>query len=461
MKTLLLFAVILYGSFEQSIGQLQAGQTHYQCPPCGCSHDHKLLTGPGLCPSCEMPLVVVQSGLLRKIDRAAAPLLSDSEFNSLYYVKLIYPSIILALVVGLALFRKLVLNRGNVFLTIFLIALGLYAFKYQLTGVSYGWFFDLNIQFIPISFILALGPSIYFYTQSAIDRNFKFKKSMIWQFVPAILFFFIYMATYFSESIRGMVLVTPFESSISHVEQLGAVIGSFVYSFLAFRVLKSRRHLNGSWEYRTESVQWLKILLSGLIILMVVWAVMLVLNALIYNWSVTTITTYPLWIVFSIYIYCISYYIIFKSQDFNLPGFAVEPRETDRGLTSDQIEQYTSKLKYLLGEQKVYMDPALSLQSLSDMLEINPKKLSIVFKKGLEMNFFDVVNSYRIEEVKKQLLNSSNKHLTNVAIAYNAGFQSKSSFNAIFKKYVQMTPKEFKQQEMKILSDTSYPMPSN
>jgi AraC-like DNA-binding protein len=70
----------------------------------------------------------------------------------------------------------------------------------------------------------------------------------------------------------------------------------------------------------------------------------------------------------------------------------------------------------------------------------------VVLNIGLGMNFYDFINEYRIEEVKEQLLNPKNNILTNVAVAYDSGFNSKSTFNALFKKYVKMTPKDYKKQ---------------
>lgn len=448
MKTLLLFAFIYCGGTEQSLNtSLDDTTTYYRCPPCGCAHDHSIMLAPGKCPSCPMPLIMMRRGWRRSVDKAVVPFLSDSQLSNLYYSKFIYPSIIIALVIGLAMLRKIVLGKGNAYLAIFIITLGLYGFKYQLTGVSYAWHNNLNLQFIPISFILLLGPSLYFYVRSAIERNFQFKRDMLWHFMPAAVFFLAYAVAYLNDTTRHLVLVTPFESGISHVEQILTVLGVFGYGYLSLKLIRGRKHLNGSWDYQKGNVRWLEILLFGLIGMATVWALMLTVNAMIYDWKVTTITNYPLWLIFAIYLYGISYYVIFKSQEFYVPGFAVVPKDTDRGLSAEQISGYAQKLKDLMVREKVFLDTGLSLQSLGDMIELNPKKLSVVLKKGMGTNFFDFVNSYRIEEVKKQLVNPENSHLTNIAIAYNAGFQSKSSFNAIFKRHVKLTPKEFKKEQ--------------
>ncbi|MCK5455567.1 MAG: AraC family transcriptional regulator, partial [Melioribacteraceae bacterium] len=60
------------------------------------------------------------------------------------------------------------------------------------------------------------------------------------------------------------------------------------------------------------------------------------------------------------------------------------------------------------------------------------------------MNFFDFINRYRIEEVKKEIIKPENDNLTLLAVAMDVGFNSKSSFNTLFKKYVGLTPSKYR-----------------
>ncbi|NRS93879.1 AraC-like DNA-binding protein [Chryseobacterium sp. 16F] len=62
----------------------------------------------------------------------------------------------------------------------------------------------------------------------------------------------------------------------------------------------------------------------------------------------------------------------------------------------------------------------------------------------MNINFQDFVNNYRVEEFVKRLKNDQNKQFTLLAIATDVGFNSKSSFNAIFKKTKGLTPTQFK-----------------
>jgi AraC-like DNA-binding protein len=113
------------------------------------------------------------------------------------------------------------------------------------------------------------------------------------------------------------------------------------------------------------------------------------------------------------------------------------------GLKKKDIVRYLKMLENHLEEEKPYRDRELTIFDLSDQLQIPRHFLSEVINEQLGKNFYTLVNEYRIEEVKKRMVDPAYKHLTILAIAYDAGFNSKSSFNTIFKQKTGMTPSEY------------------
>ena len=95
-------------------------------------------------------------------------------------------------------------------------------------------------------------------------------------------------------------------------------------------------------------------------------------------------------------------------------------------------------------EEKPFTDGALNLQSLAATLSIPPHHLSQIINERLGQTFADFINSYRVEEAKQRLLDPAFGHLSLLGIAIEVGFNSKSSFNAVFKKHTNMTPSEFR-----------------
>lgn len=110
------------------------------------------------------------------------------------------------------------------------------------------------------------------------------------------------------------------------------------------------------------------------------------------------------------------------------------------GLSADDLELYQQKLLQLMAAQAPYTESNLTLDLLAGMVGLSPHNLSEVINRGLGLNFFDFVNGYRVQEVQKSLVDREKAHLTVLALALEAGFASKSSFNAIFKKHTGLTP---------------------
>jgi AraC-like DNA-binding protein len=95
-------------------------------------------------------------------------------------------------------------------------------------------------------------------------------------------------------------------------------------------------------------------------------------------------------------------------------------------------------------EERPYIESNLTLQKLAKALAMPPHHLSQIINEQLNQNFFDFINYHRIEEAKRMLIDPARKHYSILAISEEVGFNSKSAFNAAFKKHTDMTPSEFR-----------------
>ena len=115
------------------------------------------------------------------------------------------------------------------------------------------------------------------------------------------------------------------------------------------------------------------------------------------------------------------------------------------GLSDERARQIEKELILLMNREKPFLNSNLTLNQLSDILSVTPHNLSEVINTRLKQNFFDFINTYRIEQVKTDLKNPDKMHLKVLAIAYDAGFNSKTAFNTIFKKTTGKTPSQYRQ----------------
>ncbi len=140
------------------------------------------------------------------------------------------------------------------------------------------------------------------------------------------------------------------------------------------------------------------------------------------------------------------YFIAFKLL--NKSKVILPKMETNKyknsNLNPKLIEQYKTDLTSAMETDKLYLNGKLSIHEVSEKLNIPRQYISEVLNVHMDTSFQDFVNQYRVEEFIKRLKNDQNEHYTLLGIATDVGFNSKSSFNAIFKKFKGLTPTEFK-----------------
>jgi len=112
-------------------------------------------------------------------------------------------------------------------------------------------------------------------------------------------------------------------------------------------------------------------------------------------------------------------------------------------LPDSGLEKLNLQLVHFMEKEKPFLNPELSLPSLAQDLDMPRNQLSMVINQMHQKNFYEFVNQYRVDEVKRLMSDASNKHLKLMSLAYDAGFNSKATFNRIFKQLADMTPSEF------------------
>ena len=132
-------------------------------------------------------------------------------------------------------------------------------------------------------------------------------------------------------------------------------------------------------------------------------------------------------------------------QDNSLNSQYKIPLYEKSGLSqNERLEIKNQVIEYML-QEKPYLNPDLNIRHLADQLNVSVHKLSQTINQELQKSFFEFINDYRIDEAVKCLKSKDFKHYSIIAIAYECGFNSKTSFYNIFKKHTSQTPSEFRE----------------
>jgi AraC-like DNA-binding protein len=162
-------------------------------------------------------------------------------------------------------------------------------------------------------------------------------------------------------------------------------------------------------------------------------------------------------VCFGLYVYGMGYLGLLKSEIFAdraversiIIAETMESEQTSAkyersGLTGAAAEQHLRALLASMESEHLYRNSTLTLTELAEHLSVSPHNLSEVINTRLGKNFYDLVNGYRLEEVKQDLTDPAKQHLKILSLAFDAGFNSKATFNTLFKERTGMTPSEFR-----------------
>lgn len=153
------------------------------------------------------------------------------------------------------------------------------------------------------------------------------------------------------------------------------------------------------------------------------------------------------------------FHVLTATYFIGVSAFFVNPREAFfsdsmvfKEETSNYEEELKRRLENALKKEKVFLVPDLSLQELALKMQIKSSELSSFLSATLGKNFNDVINEYRIDEVKRLIADpTTDPKSTIMELAYQSGFNSKATFNRIFKRITGSTPKAYRKANAVIL----------
>ena len=121
------------------------------------------------------------------------------------------------------------------------------------------------------------------------------------------------------------------------------------------------------------------------------------------------------------------------------------------GLSEQKKNEIISKIVVLMERDKLYQETELTLQDLAGKIQAPTYQVSQALNEGMKKNFYDLVNGYRVEEAKNLLLDPKSINYTILSVGFEAGFNSKTTFNTVFKKFTGLTPTDFRQKQKQLV----------
>ncbi|MFH1198160.1 MAG: helix-turn-helix domain-containing protein [bacterium] len=296
---------------------------------------------------------------------------------------------------------------------------------------------------------LTPGPLLYFYTRSLTDRKFQFSVKHLVHFIPYAIGVVVLSTLYFRSSGEQHEFINNFYYDRARLFELAFRYADILlracYTFFALKILyRYKEELKNEFS-STEKFDytWLKQLLIYCMISIFFLLIITVMNL---GNNIRLIVG----VYFSLLMYVIGYKFI-KLKDIYSPAITEEKKVKYQksGLSEKDKQEIGKQLENLMKKEKLHHESDISCGRLSLALSVNQNHLSQVINERFGKNFFEYINSYRIEEAKLLLISKEAKDWTILAIAFEVGFQSKSTFNSVFKKITKMTPSQYREKYLK------------
>jgi AraC-like DNA-binding protein len=349
-------------------------------------------------------------------------------------------SILLSLhgiVLSVILFLKKQANvRAKKLLSIMILALSL---ALIMQNTAHSLINYQNKQYAPfILFIFLFGPLFFFYVKALIYSN-ESKSAIMPHLIPFLIAVLIYIPLILL--IQNPDIYPKIKLFISLI----SIIHIAVYLILSIIAVRqySRSILNNFSDIEKLNINWLYFLSY---IYIFAWLTFLVIRVFFPDPEYNIF----FWLIICVIIYIIGIFTL-KQPEIVLGKYKEELFEKTKdkkyrksSLSENQMTEYLNIIKNKFEREKIYLDNEITLSSLSEKLSISTHHLSQIINEKFMKNFYDLINTYRIQEAKEKLKDSNNSGLTILDIALETGFNSLSTFNAAFKKNTGMAPSAFR-----------------
>lgn len=315
------------------------------------------------------------------------------------------------------------------------------------------------------------GPLFYLYARAASDRSWRFQRWTLLHFVPVTISVVVTWPYYVMSGAEKIAMVDRMFAGglppdLARIDPFKYVSG-IAYSIATVLYLRRhRRRIQDSYSNTARvNLRWL----LGLTI--AAFGIWLLATTLRITDLGQRLRDEQVSLAMAVLVYAIGYMGLrqpeifrYETAEWRVPGPhamevepepsspaapPVEPDATARyersGLGTEEASRMKAALLALMETQRPWRNSELTLADLATQLNSTPHKLSEVLNSEIGQTFYDFVNSYRVREVQRRIKAGEAKALKILALALDAGFASKSTFNQAFKKHTSQTPSDFRQ----------------
>jgi len=291
-------------------------------------------------------------------------------------------------------------------------------------------------SWIPLQYSLTLGPLIWLYVQLLTSQRPIFHRKYWWHLSPFLLEQGVFAGELFQSYHHNTpTYYTQIFWRFNPLLQVLALISVLSYLTLSRRTLNrySRRLVQQFSDADRYEFRWLKRLLFVFGLIWLLWIPYFFVDYFFFDYNLPISAYYPLHLLLA-GAACWIGVEAFLRPEFIVTEISIKDQSipNERAAVTEELQQQSAWLRAQVEENLLYRNAGLTLRELADLLAMHPNELSYLINAGTGKNFNDFINSYRVNDVVRRIKDPAYHHITLLGIAYDCGFNSKTTFNRTF-----------------------------
>jgi len=353
------------------------------------------------------------------------------------------------------LFTKIENRDANKWLALLLAVVSLHLAEYaaDVSGVTLKYPFLIAITY-PLLF--CMGPLYLFYCRYLLYKDYHTSYKSLVHFIPAVAVLLLMLPFYLVPATEKVAYMQGLSSNGTLKIPIGQLVFMAVHVFqTAAYVWVSYQFINKREEdlkrissdvFAVKKLDWLRSFSFYFAVYQLLYLVLVVVLTFAKSFQIQV--DYVMLFITSVSLYLIGYVAIGNPEIFR----GTQELDTTESFDNDaappkngnRFPALKEKLLLYMETNKPYLKSDLKISELADSLDVPYYHLSQLINSEFSVNFYDFINKYRVEEAKKLLVEDTRNYKI-LAIAFEVGFNSKATFNRVFKNATDLTPSEFKE----------------
>ena len=313
---------------------------------------------------------------------------------------------------------------------------------------------------------LLFGPSILYFIQLLYGKPYQLNWKNSLHFLPFFLAFLLSFSLLFLNSLERKELLINIQAGndiVYNIVNLILLIHILGYIYQSWKILKNKLPYILSFysELETARYNWIKSLIVYLLNVNIFLLIIYIISNSFFPkyliYSDLIIMPFCVFIIYmKILINAVNSQVIFTNDEYQHYKLKLEPfneyvseaissqKYGNTAMKEDELTLIQQKLEALMTTEKTYIDRELNLNKLSEIIGISSHQLSQCINRIYDKNFYDYINFHRVNEAKQLMQNSQYENFKIEVIGEKAGFNSRTTFFSVFKKFTGESPSAFK-----------------